>query len=84
MKKTDKLYNHCKNDLETIYAYIADGIKMRSCTAPFVEHLPNKKKIYYKVTKEKDQMMLSHIVLFLLYRGLDSNILNDILEKIKK
>ena len=24
-----KLYNHYKNDLETIYDYIADGIKIR-------------------------------------------------------
>ena len=25
-----KLYNDCKNDLETIYDFIADGIKIRS------------------------------------------------------
>ena len=25
-----KLYNHYKNNLETIYDYIADGIKIRS------------------------------------------------------
>ena len=35
--------------------------------APFGEHLQNKKKIYF----------------FLLYRGLNSSILNDILEKRK-
>ena len=29
----------------------------KQCVAPFVEHLPNQKKIYYKVTKEKDQMI---------------------------
>ena len=30
---------------------------------PFLEHLP-KKKIYYKITKEKDQMTFSHMFFF--------------------
>ena len=29
-----------------------------ACAAPFVEYLQNEKNIYYKVTKEKDQMIL--------------------------
>ena len=32
--------------------------------APFVEHLRNGKKIYYKYTKEKGQMIFSHMVSF--------------------
>ena len=32
--------------------------------APFVEHLSKNRKIYYKVTKEKDQMIFSHMVPF--------------------
>ena len=36
--------------------------------APFVEHLRNGKKIYYKVTKEKDQTIFSHMVSFC-YKG---------------
>ena len=37
--------------------------RIHLCAAPFVEHLPNK-KIYYKVTKEKGQMIFSHMVDF--------------------
>ena len=32
--------------------------------APFVEHLRNEKKIYYQVTKEKDQMIFLQMVSF--------------------
>ena len=39
------------------------------CAAPFVEQLlsrapPKQKKIYYKVTKKKDQMIFTHMVSF--------------------
>ena len=39
------------------------------CAAPFVEQLlsrapPKQKKIYYKVTKEKDQIIFTHMVSF--------------------
>ena len=50
--------------------------------APFIEHFPIK-KIYYKATKDKDEMIFSHRVSFCNSR-LDSSILNiikNILEK---
>ena len=58
------------------------------CAAPFVEQLlsrapPKQKKIYYKVTKKKRSNDIYAHGFFLLYRGLKSSILNDILEKIK-
>ena len=53
-----------------------------SCAAPFVEHLRNGKKIYYKIYKRKRSNDIFTHGFFLLYRGLDSSILN-LLEKIK-
>ena len=54
---------------------------MGSCAAPFVEQLFRKaplklKKIYYKFTKEKDQIIFSYMVSFVT-RGANSSILND-------
>ena len=44
--------------------------------APLVEYLINGKKIYYKLNKRKRSNYIFTHGLFLLYRGLDSSILN--------
>ena len=48
--------------------------KLTACAAPFVEQLRSwstsetKKNIFYKVTKEKDQMIFSNMVLYVIQR----------------
>ena len=45
-----KLYNYCKNDLETIYDCIADGIKIRS-KCEWYEHGEKSTKFFLNLEK---------------------------------
>ena len=47
-----KLYNHYKNDLENIYDYIADGIKIKS-KCEWYEHGEKSTKFFLDLDKKR-------------------------------
>ena len=51
-------------NIDTLVVRTSNELFIRGCAAPFVEHLQNEKKINYKFTKEKDQIIFSHMVSF--------------------
>ena len=52
-EKSRRLYNHCKNELVTIYGHIADGIRIRS-KYEWYEHGEKSTKFLKKILKKNE------------------------------